>query len=283
VLTKKTRQSGLKVPEGKSVRAHDFESSESEISEDLSVRKFGPEPILGKYEVFLVKWIEVMSQKGFPIVSKDLLSSVEKIVKDLNLDTKFPNGKPGKKWLKLFMNRHPIVAKRTVEKLTKSRSCVTKEHILNWFSNVEEFLSDNNLKDILDDPCRIFNTDGSGFMMCPKGEKVLSIRGTKNVYEVNGNNEKQQITVLVNVSAAGVVAPTMVVFAGKSLPKGIASTMPEDWAMAKSDKGWITGESFFEYVLNVFYHWLVENNIKLRVILFLDGHVSHITYHLGLF
>lgn len=35
-----------------------------------------------------VKWIEVMSQKGFPIVSSDLLSSVEKIVKDLNLDVR---------------------------------------------------------------------------------------------------------------------------------------------------------------------------------------------------
>jgi len=159
------------------------------------------------------------------------------------------------------MNRHPIVAKRTVEKLTKSRSCVTKEHILNWFSNVEEFLSDNNLKDILDDPCRIFNTDESGFMMCPKGEKVLSKRGTKNVYEVVGNNEKQQITVLVNVPAAGVVAPTMVVFAGKRLPKRIASTMPEDWSWLNLIKGgnlgkFFTGETFFEYVLNVFYPWL---------------------------
>jgi len=49
----------------------------------------------------------------------------------------------------------------------------------------------------------------------------------------------------VNVSADGIVAPTMVVFAGKRLPKGIAQTMSEDWAMAKSDKGWITGETFF--------------------------------------
>ncbi|KAL4104144.1 hypothetical protein QTP88_019457 [Uroleucon formosanum] len=165
---------------------------------DLSVRKFEPEAILGKYEVFMVKWIGVMSQKGFPIVSSDLLSSVEKIVKDLNLDTKFPNGKPGKKWLKLFMNRHPIVAKRTVEK--------------------------------------VFNTDESGFMMCPKKEKVLSIRGTKNVYEVVGNNEKHQITVLVNVSAAGVVAPTMVVFAEKRLPKGIVIVVQNNSIMTAYQK-----------------------------------------------
>lgn len=75
-----------------------------------------------------------MSLKEFPIVSSDLLSSVEKIIKEQNFDTKFPNGKPDKKWLKLFMNRHPSIAKRTVEKVT--RSCVTKQQILNWFSNV---------------------------------------------------------------------------------------------------------------------------------------------------
>lgn len=137
--------------------------------------------------------------------------------------------------------------------------------------------------DILENPSRIFNTDESGFMLCPKGEKVLSIRGEKNAYEVCGNNDKQQITVWVNISADGVVAPTMLVFSGKRMPKGIAKTIPSDWSMAVSEKGWITGESFFEYVANVFYPWLIEKKIQLPVILFLDGLVSHLTYHLSMF
>lgn len=120
-------------------------------------------------------------------------------------------------------------------------------------------------------------------MLCPKGEKVLSIRGEKNVYEICGNNEKQQITVLVNISANGAVAPTMLVFSDKRMSKGIARTMPKDWAMAVSDKGWITGETFFEYIANVFYPWLIENKIQLPVLLFLDGHVSHLTYQLSMF
>jgi len=52
------------------------------------------------------------------------------------------------------------------------------------------------------------------------------MRGEKNVYEVCGNNDKQQITVLVNISADGVVAPTMLVSSGKRIPKVIAKTMP---------------------------------------------------------
>lgn len=34
---------------------------------------------------------------------------------------------------------------------------------------------------------------------------------------------------------------------------------------------------------NVFYPWLIEKKIQLPVILFLDGHVSHLTYHLSMF
>jgi len=164
------------------------------------------------------------------------------------------------------MKRNRSTAKRTVEKVTKSRSLVTKTHILNWFNAlVQNFLNKNNLMDILKNPSRIFNSDDSGFMLCLKGETILSIRREKNVYEVCGNNDKQQITVLVNISADVVVAPTMLVFSEKQMPKSI------------------TGETFFEYVANVFYPWLIEKKIQLPVILFFDGHVSHLTYHLSTF
>lgn len=87
-----------------------------------------------------------------------------------------------------------------------------------------------------------------------------------------GNTDKQQITALLNVSADGAIA-------GKRMPK----SMPEHWAMAISDKGWITGETFFEYLANVFHPWLITTKVQLPVILFLDGYVSHLTLHLSMF
>jgi len=101
------------------------------------------------------------------------------------------------------------------------------------------------MTDVLNDHSRIFNTDESGFMLCPKSENVLSIRAEKNVYEVCGSKDKQQITALLNVSSDGSIAPTILVFTGKILPIGIAKSLPEHWAMAVSDKG-ITDETFFE-------------------------------------
>lgn len=37
--------------------------------------------------------------------------------------------------------------------------------------------------------------------------------------------------------------------------------MPDEWAMGKSENGWITGEVFYEYFVNYFYPWLVEKKM----------------------
>lgn len=39
----------------------------------------------------------------------------------------------------------------------------------------------------------------------------------------------------------------------------------------------MTDESLFEYIANVFYPWVVQNKTKFRIVLFLDGHASHLT------
>ncbi|KYM87376.1 hypothetical protein ALC53_03563 [Atta colombica] len=35
--------------------------------------------------------------------------------------------------------------------------------------------------------------------------------------------------------------------------------------------------SFFEFISNNFYQWLVSNNIKFPIVLYIDGHSSHLT------
>ena len=139
---------------------------------------------------------------------------------------------------------------------------------------------------MLQDPSRVFNLDESGFSLCPKGDKVLGIKGQKNVYEL-ADRDKENVTVLLNVSASGVLAPPMAVFAGKRFPKGLNEENRKfevtNWSFAFSENGWITGQVFYEYMANTFYKWLLENNIAFPVIVFLDGHSSHLTYHLSQF
>ncbi|KAJ8965729.1 hypothetical protein NQ314_003935 [Rhamnusium bicolor] len=59
--------------------------------------------------------------------------------------------------------------------------------------------------------------------------------------------------------------------------------MPPTWIFGKSDKGWMTGETFFEYIANDFNKWLIQEGIPKPVIVFIDGHKSHMSLSLSEF
>ncbi|KAL0102680.1 hypothetical protein PUN28_018176 [Cardiocondyla obscurior] len=97
------------------------------------------------------------------------------------------------------------------------------------------------------------------------------------------NDEKECLTTLFCGNAIGKIAPPMVIFSFKRTPGHIASNMPKNWGIGHSESGWMTGETFYEYIANIFYPWLIKNNIKFPVVLFLDGHTSHLTMALSNF
>lgn len=234
-------------------------------------------------EVMLKNWVMALATCGFPVTKTDLLTSVKQIVKDLHVENLFEKGRPGNKWLCLFLKRHPDIAERTVEKLCLVRANVTERFIRNWFTEVQQYFTENDLNGALADPNRVFNMDESAFFLCPKGEKVLGIRGQKNVYEVNSSSNKENLTVLCNINAGGKVAPTLIVFPGQRLPSPLKLSVPEEWAVSCSESGWINGEVFFEYFENIFYKWVQNQNIAFPIIVFIDGHKSHMAYHLSEF
>ena len=47
--------------------------------------------------------------------------------------------------------------------------------------------------------------------------------------------------------------------------------------------GWMTAQSFYEYIVNVFHPWLLRNKISMPIILYVDGHCSHLTMPLAQF
>lgn len=201
-------------------------------------RKMGPSPVFSeKSEEMLVNWVKAMAVRGFPVWKEDLLKTVGQITKELNIPNTFSNGIPGRKWLYLFLKRHPSISERTVEKLSRVRANVSEDCVRKWFAEVEAILEEEGSKSVLMHPSRIFNVDESGFMLCPKSEKVLAIRGQKNVYEIVNGSEKECITVSVVVGSDGTIAPTLIVFPGKRLPQGCKVNVPEDWSLAKSEKG----------------------------------------------
>ena len=136
---------------------------------------------------------------------------------------------------------------------------------------------------ILDHPSRVFNCDESAIYLSPKEKSVLTKKGAKTVYSFVANDEKECVTTLIMANAAGIIAPPMIVHKYKKIPTLIANSMPKGWAIGISENGWMTAETFYEYIANIFYAWLIESSAEFPIILFVDGHVSHLTLHLSNF
>nr|CAH7753589.1 unnamed protein product [Callosobruchus chinensis] len=88
------------------------------------------------------------------------------------------------------------------------------------------------------------------------------MKGSKNVYSVERSSAKENITVLFTFSADGTICVPMVVYPYQRIPEKIAKNINPKWGVARSDNK--------------------ENGVKLPVILFLDGHKSHLNYQLSL-
>ena len=105
---------------------------------------------------------------------------------------------------------------------------------------------------------------------------MLAERGAQ-VKRIVSNNENGNLTVLFTVSAEGVIVPPMIMFDLKNAPKKeILKKIPEGWGVAYSDSGWMTAETFFQFLANIFVPWLKKNNYEFPIVLFVDNHVSHV-------
>lgn len=133
-------------------------------------------------EKILEHWIIDMNNKHIPVTKEELLDSVQRIITDKGRTTPFTENRPGKKWYSLFLKRHPIIAERTAQNLTTARDNVKEEDINRWFEEVEGYLQEKGLMEVIKEPERIFNTDESAFFLSPKAGKVLAKRGEKHIY-----------------------------------------------------------------------------------------------------
>lgn len=133
----------------------------------------------------------------------------------------------------------------------------------------------------MNDGRRVFNGDETGFSLCPKTKCVLGPRGSKDIYEVAKGNEKENITAMFSFNSVGQMCHPMIIFKYIRVPQNILDSVPPNWGVGRSDTGWMKSEVFYEYISNIFYPFVVENGIEFPVILFVDGHKSHLTYQLS--
>lgn len=196
---------------------------------------------------------------------EEVKDAVQKVLLEQPRENPFKHSRPGDKWMKLFLKRNPEVSKRHSDSISKARASVTEEGLREWFTSTTKFSEDMNALDVLNDPRRIFNGDETGVQLSPKSNLLLGPKGEKNMYEIAAGHEKENITVLFVFNAAGEAVFPMIMYPYKRIPGHIAESIPDDMVAGRSDSGWVVSGSFYEYVVNTFHKWVVENGIPLPV------------------
>ncbi|PIK37236.1 hypothetical protein BSL78_25928 [Apostichopus japonicus] len=242
------------------------------------VAKSGPSATLTQAEEnALVEYIMKMSKIGYGLTKSQLFDEVESIIKEDGRPNPFKDDRPGRDWYMRFLKRHPILSERVSENLGKERAMVSAEKIDTWFQQCEFFLEEvDSSLGILRDDSRIFNADESGFAMCPKTEKVLAQKGSRNVYQLSTSNRKE-ITVLVCCAANGTYVPPLIVYPGTRFRFDPLQGAPTDFCIGRSKSGWMNTEVFYEWLANHFHPFIQDKGLTKPVILFVDGHKSHVS------
>lgn len=178
----------------------------------------------------------------------------------------FPNDKYVQRWMK----RHEkSIGYRKGQVLDVARAkASTNDAVLHYYDNLKEVMETYGL---LDKPAQVWNCDETG--ICARGqstERVICPRGM--VANVQRSADRENVSVMGCVSAAGASMPPMYIFAGARRKIEWMEGADADAVCAVTKSSNINGTLFLDW-----FKWFVSNLPVARPqLLILDGHFSHI-------
>lgn len=196
------------------------------------------------------------------------------MVRKLGIKTPFKNGVPGKDWVAGFLKRHEDVRLRTPQALSTVRAKMLNETVTNNYFN--DLISLMQQLHLTDKPSCIWNIDETGVPLLHKPARVLAQKGIKNLPGRVGNN-RDNISVLACVNAAGGEIPPMVIIKGKTYKSLMAYNTEEGVPgsiYTYQERAWMEdalGEIWFKG------HFLQHCGPERPQLIVLDSHSSHET------
>ena len=159
---------------------------------------------------------------------------------------------------------------------------VTEGAIRNWHREAETYISKiHGCQSIFNEPQRHFNADETGFAFEAGTGRITTVivaRGSRYVPQRSAGT-KAQITAMMCCSASGDFLPLFIVVAGKRPtipPTQLDMAAYPEAAYVTSAQGWQTSDTFLDF-LKVFRSWVIQLGCTFPVVLWLDGHRSHIS------
>jgi hypothetical protein len=148
------------------------------------------------------------------------------------------------------------------------------ENVSSFYENLDVMLGKGY------EASHIWNCDESGAQAGRNGGgRVLAKTGARSVHSVIPK-EREWLSVLVCVNAAGFHIPSFYIFRGKSFQRDYIKHCKDNASMAMQEKAWMTGHLFKSwighFVKNVRDYGLEISPVCCHLLI-LDGHGSHVT------
>ena len=224
---------------------------------------------------------QVLQELGSGLTREIVTDVIHNFIKDQRRVSPFKNGYPGPDWWQSFMGRWPSLLERKPQHLSAKRATAANADTLKSWFVVQGFLLKVGLlkrtTTVRDYAQRVWNADETGFCLGSTSKKILARQGDRSVHEIGGASDHQFITVNVCGNAAGVRLPPFILYKGKHLYSAWTDGGPAGAYYGVSQSGWMEEANYLIWFERQFYpavHHLLETG---PVILFFDGHFSHMS------
>ncbi|CAN0191161.1 unnamed protein product, partial [Ascophyllum nodosum] len=179
----------------------------------------------------------------------------------------------GRKWLDLFLRRHPRLSERSCRIYEANRITADDEpRLRSFYANWKELITR-----LQPQPDHIWNTDETGALTVEPAQRVIAERGQK-VVGTKRSNSRENTTVVATINAAGTATPPLIIFKGQRVQAAwLGNGGPPESKFAATDSSFMQGAVFVNYITD-FHHFIVKNGLAdgKPHILVLDGHASHV-------
>lgn len=183
-------------------------------------------------------------------------------------------GRAGTGWLRLFLKRHPDLAKRKVQILNPARAQKLNKPIVE--AHFEEIRKLYDELDLHDHPEKIFNMDEKGCRLTlHRQPTVIARKGERRVH-LQAAEHGENVTVVGCANALGNAIPPMILFKGSRKKEEYDENLPTGTKVLMAPKGSMTTELFIRFIEH-----LAQNKPPGKCLLIFDGAKCHLDFRIA--
>jgi hypothetical protein len=179
----------------------------------------------------------------------------------------------GKKWLSYFKLRNADIKSLIGKRIEAARINGVSTEVLNvHFEHFNQLVSHLSVKSH-----NIWNMDETGTQLGACNNQIVLGSSHKKSTRIKTPNEREWVTAIETISAAGKKIRPLIVFKGQSVQlQWFSHTDCPDWLYTSSEKGWTSNEIGLQWLKTIFIPETQPEDKEWRILV-VDGHGSHIT------